>query len=132
MLKHELVHSLVWAKTEGQCPAWLNEGLAQVLEGASVRGNRRLAELRMAHQLLPWPGLEESFVQLGPGMASVAYAQSLAATEFLVRRYGMHELERLLNRLAEGRPVEAALYSVFRLDYPEMDCAVGEWLRSAQ
>ena len=65
VLKHELVHSLVWAKTEGQCPAWLNEGLAQVLEGASVRENRRLAELRMAHQLLPWPGLEESFVHLG-------------------------------------------------------------------
>ncbi len=132
VLKHELVHSLVWAKTEGQCPAWLNEGLAQVLEGASVRENRRLAELRMAHQLLPWPGLEESFVHLGPGMASVAYAQSLAAVEFLVRRYGMHELERLLNRLAEGRPVEAALQSVYRLDYPEMDRAVGEWLRGAQ
>ena len=65
-------------------------------------------------------------------MASVAYAQSLAAVEFLVRRYGMHELERLLNRLAEGRPVEAALQSVYRLDYPEMDRAVGEWLRGAQ
>ena len=80
-------------------------------------GTYALPRSLVAAQLLPWPGLEESFVHLGPGMASVAYAQSLAATEFLVRRYGMHELERLLNRLAEGRPVEAALNSVYRLDY---------------
>ena len=132
VLKHELVHSLVWAKTGGRCPAWLNEGLAQVLEGASVKGNRRLAELWMAGQLLPWPGLEESFVHLGPGLASVAYAQSLAATEFLVRRHGMHDLERLLDHLAEGQPIASALNSVHRLDYQALNRNVGEWLRSAQ
>ena len=132
VLRHELVHSLVWAKTRARCPAWLNEGLAQVLEGASVKGNQRLAELWMASQLLPWPGLEDSFVHLGPGLASVAYAKSLAATEFLVRRHGMHELERLLDLLAEGQPIEAALNSVYRLDYRALDRAVGKWLRSMQ
>ena len=129
VLKHELVHSLVWAKTGGRCPAWLNEGLAQVLEGASAKGNRRLAELWIEGQLLPWPSLHRSFTHLGPGLASLAYAQSLAATEFLVSRYGMHVLERLLDRLAEGQPIEAALNSVYRMDYAALDRAVGNWLR---
>ena len=132
VLKHELVHSLVWAKTKGRCPAWLNEGLAQVLEGSSVRGNQRLAKLWMAGQLLPWPGLEESFVHLGPGLAAVAYAQSLAATEFLVRRHGMHELERLLEHLANGQPIASALNSVHRLDYQALNRNVGKWLRDTQ
>ena len=97
-----------------------------------MKGNQRLAKLWMAGQLLPWPGLEESFVHLGPGLASVAYAQSLAATEFLVRRHGMHELERLLDHLAEGQPIASALNSVHRLDYQTLDRDVGKWLRDTQ
>lgn len=132
VLKHELVHSMVWAKTRGRCPAWLNEGLAMVLEGSSVRGDRRLAELWAEGKRLPWPALHESFTRLGPGMASLAYAQSLAATEYLVSLYGLHELVRLLARLGSGQTIEAALSSIYRLDYAELDRGIGLLLRGSR
>lgn len=130
VLKHEVVHSFVWAKTRGQCPAWLNEGLAQLLEGAGVKGDRRLAELWKSGKYLPLAALQESFVRLGPGMASLSYAESLAAVEFLVSRWGMFELVRLLSRLGEGSPPEAALQSVYRMSYADLEQALGDWLKN--
>ncbi|HEV8383952.1 MAG TPA: tetratricopeptide repeat protein, partial [Candidatus Acidoferrales bacterium] len=35
-LKHELTHSFVFQKTRGHCPVWLNEGIAQYMEGLRV------------------------------------------------------------------------------------------------
>jgi len=132
VLKHELVHSMVWAKTHGRCPTWLNEGLAQLLEGSSIRGDRRLAELWESGRRLPWSALQGSFTGLGPGMAALAYTQSLAATEYLTSLYGPHELVRLLGRLDGGQSIEAALGSVYRLDYAELDRGIVQWLRSSR
>ena len=33
ILKHELTHSFVYQKTDGRCPTWLQEGVAQWMEG---------------------------------------------------------------------------------------------------
>ncbi len=132
VLKHELVHSFVRAKTRGSCPTWLNEGLAQALEGSSVKGERRLAEFWEAGRRLPWPALNEPFIHLDARLVPFAYAQSLAAVEFLISRHGLHELARLLSALAQGQPIEAALKSVYRLGYPELDQGIGEFLRGAR
>src|SRR5262249_42741225 len=35
VIMHELTHSFVHFKTRGNCPTWLNEGLARVMEGES-------------------------------------------------------------------------------------------------
>ena len=39
VLKHELTHSFVGQKTGGRCPVWLQEGIAQYMEGKRSRGN---------------------------------------------------------------------------------------------
>ncbi len=129
VLRHELVHSFLWARAGARCPVWLNEGLAQLLQGNSAGGERRLVELWRAGKLLPWPMLEKPFLGLGPGLAWLAYAQSLAAAEFLVARHGLPDMVRLLERLAGGGSVEAALSGVYRMNYRDLEQAVGDWLR---
>ena len=38
VLKHELTHSFVQQKTHGRAPTWMQEGLAQWMEGQAQRG----------------------------------------------------------------------------------------------
>jgi len=40
ILKHELTHSFVFQKTGGRCPTWLQEGVAQWMEGRRTGGGR--------------------------------------------------------------------------------------------
>ena len=39
VLRHELTHSVVVGKTRGRCPVWLQEGVAQWMEGSQVTGS---------------------------------------------------------------------------------------------
>ena len=41
ILKHELTHSFLYQKTQGRCPTWLQEGVAQWMEGRRGGGTRR-------------------------------------------------------------------------------------------
>ena len=43
VLKHELTHSFVGQKTDGHCPVWLQEGIAQYMEGKRSRTMPRRA-----------------------------------------------------------------------------------------
>lgn len=131
-LMHEMVHSFVWAKTHGRCPTWLDEGLAQLLQGKSAKGNLRLAQLWTEGKRLPLKSLEGPFNDLGAGLASVAYAESLAAVEFLAGQNGLFELVRLLTRLADGSQMDAALNSVYRLNYASLEEAITESVASRQ
>lgn len=128
VLKHELVHSFVWSKTRGRCPTWLNEGLAQYFEGWRASNDRRLIEAWTAGTRVPWPLLEGSFMGLNPGAAALAYGQSLLGVEYLATRFGMHEVMRLLDRLAAGESSRAALQSVYRFDYAAMEQGITQFL----
>ncbi len=128
VLRHELAHSFVVAKARRNCPTWLNEGIAQYLEGQRTGGNTRLRQAWAAGARLPWQALEQSFMALDPRTASLAYVQSLAAVEALAARYGMHEVVRTLALLAAGHAPEAALRQVYGLNYDGLTAAVGAFV----
>ncbi len=122
VLKHELTHSFVVQKTAGRCPVWLNEGLAQWEEGKSLsRIGAALAEHSAAGRFIPLRSLEGSFMGMGLGQAALAYAESLAAVDYLVRTNGMGDVERLLERLPTAISFEEAMRETLRLDYEELD-----------
>jgi hypothetical protein len=52
--------------------------------------------------------LEGSFIRFSPAQASLAYAESLAATEYLRSTYGMASVRRMLDLLSEGETPEVA------------------------
>jgi hypothetical protein len=65
VLRHEMAHSFVAARTGANCPTWLQEGLAQWLEGGDPgREDKGLASLARSTQLPKLDSLERPFVGL--------------------------------------------------------------------
>ena len=122
VLKHELTHSFVGQLTSHRCPAWLNEGIAQMLEPRQL-GNRtaQLAQLFQAEREIPLNMLESSFGSLSSEEAVLAYDESLLAASYLYQRYGMADIVAVLQRIGAGEAPEAALRAAVHTDYAGLE-----------
>jgi hypothetical protein len=130
VLKHELTHSFVNQMSNGRCPTWLQEGIAQIEEGkSSATYGRPLAQLFAAGQEIPYNALEGSFMQFSTPAAVTAYAESLAAVEYIRDTYGMSDIPRILERLAHGSSTEVALRSTIHADYSQLRDELARWLK---
>ncbi len=129
VLKHELAHSFVTQISGGRCPMWLHEGIAQFLEPRSLSGQgRQLSQLFQAQKEIPLNALEGSFMNFSGAQAYVAYAESLAAVSYINDSYGMSDIQRILQRLAEGNSTESALRATIRVDYGQMQTDMARYL----
>ena len=132
VLKHELTHSFITQKTRGRCPTWLQEGIAQYMEGR--RSGSAAAALVAAgdHGAAPsLADLEGSWMGLSGASAVFAYAWSLAAVEAIVQTGGMSDISRLLDRLASSASTDAALRETLHSDYADFGQQTITYLRRA-
>jgi hypothetical protein len=128
VLRHELAHSFIAARTGGNCPVWLQEGISQWLEGGDPgREDARLAALARKGGLASLVTLEGPFDDLGATDAGLAYAQSLSAVNFILVNSGEAGLVRLLSALGDRMPSEEAIPVALALSYPELQKA---WVQS--
>ncbi|MGA7219953.1 MAG: peptidase MA family metallohydrolase [Candidatus Sulfotelmatobacter sp.] len=129
VLKHELAHSFINQISGGRCPTWLHEGIAQLEEPKSLGSDgRQLAQLFRSERYIPFNVLEGSFQQFSSAQAYLAYAESLAAVSYINDSYGMGDLQRILQRLAEGNSTEAALRATVHSDYGQLGAETGKYL----
>jgi Flp pilus assembly protein TadD len=129
VLKHELAHSFVNQASGGRCPTWLNEGVAQAMEGKTLASDgRRIGQLFRAQHAIPYNVLEGSFMRFSNVEAVVAYDESLAAVEYINETYGMSDVERILERIGQGSSAEAALRATIHSDYGRLESEVGHFL----
>jgi len=120
VLRHELAHSFIRARTSGNCPTWLQEGIAQWLEGGDPRREDAVvAAAARQGRLLPLMTLEGPFQSLPPEQVGLAYAESLSAVTHIVRTRGESAIVRLLAGLGDRLPAEEALPVALALSYPE-------------
>ncbi len=132
VLKHELTHSFVAQKTGGRCPVWLQEGIAQYMEGRRSRAAAgTLAAAFERHMEFALASYETSWVNLPRDTALTAYAWSLAVVESIVTVNGMDDLERVLDRIAAGSATEDAMHAVLRENYSEVMLSTVQYLRKA-
>ncbi len=121
VLKHELTHSFVLQMSSNRCPTWLNEGIAQMEESrSSAPYGPQLAHVFAAGSEIPFNVLEGSFMGFDSAQATAAYAESLAATEYIRDAYGMSEITRILEMLSSGSSMEAALRATVHSDYRQL------------
>jgi hypothetical protein len=120
VLRHELAHSFVTEATRGRCPTWLQEGVAQWLEGGQPdRDDPTVARALRAGHSLSLPSLEGGFRQLSQEEATLAYAQSLSAVAHILRTRGEAGIVRVLAALGDGLPIEEAFVVALAESYPE-------------
>jgi len=130
VLKHELTHSFVQQKTHGRAPTWLQEGLAQWMEGKrSSVAAAPLVQIYEAKQALSLGELESSWMKFTGNKSSYAYAWALANVEMIIQTTGMADIEELLNRIAAGEAAESACRNVLHSDYDDLMQATAEYLR---
>jgi len=132
VLKHELTHSFVRQKTRGHAPTWIQEGLAQWMEGKrSGPTAGMLVQIFEQKQVRPLAELEGSWIQLPTVEAAYAYAWALATIEYIVQVEGMGDMERILDRIATGSRTETVLRDVLRSDYSELMESTVHYLRQS-
>jgi len=116
---HEYTHALVHQATAGNCPTWLNEGLAQLEEGADV--SRAKNFIQRAGGPLPLGRLEKSFMQLEGSAAEMAYATSLLAVDYIVSQYSYAYIKSILELLGKGETISGAIRSALYLSYGDIE-----------
>jgi len=130
VLKHELTHSFVRQKTRANAPTWIQEGLAQWMEGKrSGAAASVLLRVYDAKQAMPLGDLEAPWMRFSPDVVAYAYAWSLANVEYIVQVEGMSDIERILDRLAAGSTLQAAVQKVLHSDYSDLAESTADYLR---
>ncbi|MGH9776364.1 MAG: peptidase MA family metallohydrolase [Candidatus Acidiferrales bacterium] len=121
VLIHELTHSFVAQKTGNRCPVWIQEGIAQWMEGRrSSEVAAALVEAAHTGGLPRFEALEDSWQSLPDSAVERAYAWSLAAIESIIATGGMENIERLLGMIGTAGTPEAALRNALNLDYEDL------------
>ena len=122
ILSHEFVHALVSQVGGRTVPAWINEGLATVLEPAGSgdveAALARTGERRTLSQL------HDSFVGLSQHDAELAYASSARAVRQLIERRGIGALVALLEDLGQGAPFTRAFQQRLAMRYEDFSASV--------
>jgi hypothetical protein len=116
VLRHELAHAFLVDFSGGRIPLWLNEGLAQWLEG---RRPGSLPDARSATWLDELPG-RTNFMDLSADEAGLAYSYSLAVTGELMLLHGSVALARYLDLLAGGAREEDCFQQAFGRTYADL------------
>lgn len=128
VLKHELTHSFVGQKSHGHAPTWLQEGVAQWMEGRRSSSSAS-ALLDAAGQGIPaLSAFNGSWMSLSGNSAAFAYAWSLAVVESIIDAGGVSDISRLLDRIAT-ESVEDALRDTLHSDYADLAQQTTAYLR---
>jgi len=130
VLKHELTHSFIQQKTRGRAPTWIQEGVAQWMEGKRSEENAAvLVQIYDRGQAASLGSLEGSWMGLPGDAARYAYAWALANTEYIVETQGMGDIERILDRIAAGSSAQQSMKEVLHDDYGDLMRSCADYLK---
>ena len=114
-LWHEFCHVVTLHKTANKMPRWLSEGISVYEEwqanptwGQTI--NPRYREMMLGDDLTPVSQLSGAFLHPPtPLHLQFAYYESSLVVEFLVEKYGLATLKRILVDLGVGMPINDSL-----------------------
>jgi tetratricopeptide (TPR) repeat protein len=122
VLSHEFVHAVVAMLGGRTVPAWVNEGLATVLEPEGPEDvEAALARTNVRPELSK---LHRSFVGLSTRDAEIAYASAARAVRRLIEQRGMAALVALLKDLARGAQFASAFHQRIAMRYEDFAALV--------
>ncbi len=119
VLWHEFTHVVTLTMTKNKMPRWLSEGIS-VYEERQSRGNwgermkPRYRAMMLGADLTPVSKLSAAFMApKTPAHLGFAYYESSLVVEWLIQRWGLEKMKRVLGDLARGVEINAALAAHF-------------------
>ena len=136
-LHHEYVHAALDWRSRGAYPAWLNEGIADYFGARAVdKRHLSLGEFGFLQRVVKrdaWIPLENlntpSLLHLVGDDVAIAYLESYALVEFMVRSYGMRDLREVVETLAKTRNAKRALRRAYHATLSELEMDLVKTLR---
>lgn len=127
---HEYTHAIVHDVAHGNCPTWLNEGLAEFEGRTQQRAPLgQLANASRTGRVLSWTQLSEHFsFGLPADDVALAYEQSYSIVHYLVDRYGFWRIRRILKAIAEGTSWDTAFATEFRSKTSKLEANWRDWV----
>ena len=114
VIRHEWTHLLIDLLTEGRCPNWLDEGLAQFIARPLMNSEKTHLQLASQDQhFLPLHLLRKPFCHLPGKQRRLAYLQSYAIVKYLIQEFSFTALRDVLKHLGNGKPTNTAFQAVF-------------------
>lgn len=134
-LRHEYVHAVIAEISNYRGPAWLDEGVAQIIEGEpNPLLGPALKNWLIHNDPIPLNWLHGGFTTLKAEIVPAAYAQSLFASRLLLRRYGFSAITEYFQLLATGYPEFKAFKSAFGISKRNFEASLKKqllaWLHS--
>lgn len=114
LIRHEWTHLLVDMLTDGNCPLWLNEGLAQTVARPLLSFEKLALEQADQNDTLPTLNeLSQPFAEKSASERKITYLQSAAIVSSLIDEFGFHSIRNLLQLLQNDTPIDIALRLIY-------------------
>jgi tetratricopeptide (TPR) repeat protein len=123
VVSHEFVHAVVTMLGGRTVPAWLNEGLASVLEPAGA--DELEATLTRSGGRAALSKLHGSFTGLSKHEAEIAYASAAQGVRLLIELRNVGAIVALLEDLGHGMPFDRAFRLRIGMPYQDFAARIG-------
>lgn len=125
IMRHEVTHAFVTEMSRGRCPVWLNEGLAVYEEAKVEPPDLEVFEAAVrSRTLTPLPTLFEQ-KGLSEGMdpleARLFYDESYQLVRYLVKRYGMFQIRKMLELYGQGKDTFDVIKEILKTSPLELE-----------
>lgn len=131
VIPHEISHQVLYQATRNPFsppPVWFDEGLATHYQIGGTDGFPAMVSAALQeNRLFELGSLDTTFPYL-PAQATLAYAASWSAVEFIKQRYGDDGIERLIAAFATGAPFDEAIQHALGVRLDQLDGHWRDWI----
>ncbi len=134
MIKHELTHAFVSAMAHKPIPQWMNEGLAQWVEGREMdrKSKDALMMMQVTKRVPDIAHLDAAFLgqhnPLNSTGITLAYMKAFSLTQYLIQEHGVWSLTQFAQNTDSSLSSDELFKKYFQSTPEEIEKNWAEWL----